>query len=62
MLVLFNTKDNAVSVDIAYENKYLKKNNSAIFVNFTRLTLSCLVITKDHAYLNKSAAKGCRFA
>ena len=62
MLVLFNTKDNAVSVDIAYENKYLKKNNSVIFVNFTQLTLSCLVITKDHAYLNKSAAKSCRFA
>ena len=39
MLVLFNTEGNVVSVDIAYENKYLKKSNSVIFVNFTRLTL-----------------------
>ena len=39
MLVLFNTEGNVASVDIAYENKYLKKSNSVIFVNFTRLIL-----------------------
>lgn len=39
MLVLFNTEGNVASVDIAYENKYLKKSNSVIFLNFTRLTL-----------------------
>ena len=33
-----------------------------IFYYQQTLTLKCLVATTGHTYLNKAAAKGCRFA